>query len=84
MYVVLRGSVTLIKKDHQLEVELPLVTYKTGDCFGDLSIQSSDVSAYDMLSKNLIYAKADKLEGPCHVFRFEREQLIEALFKEMK
>ena len=38
MYVVLKGSVTLMKKDHQLEIEMPLVSYKTGECFGDLSI----------------------------------------------
>lgn len=38
MYVVLSGSVTLMKKDLDLDLEIPLTSYKPGDCFGDLSI----------------------------------------------
>ncbi|CDW81425.1 tpr repeat-containing protein [Stylonychia lemnae] len=84
MYVVLSGRVTIIKNDLDLGIELPLTTFKAGDCFGDLSIQSHTVNPYDILSKNKIYARADDNDDPCHLFKFEREAFIQSIFKDMK
>eukprot|EP00347_Sterkiella_histriomuscorum_P020912 403335983 len=84
MYVVLSGSVTIMRKDFELGIDIPLTTYKPGDCFGDLSIQSLTVNPYDLLSKNKIFALADENGDPCHLFRFERESFINSIFKEMK
>ena len=38
MYVVLSGSVTLMKNDHELGITVPFMSVKSGECFGDLTI----------------------------------------------
>ena len=38
MYVIMNGDANLNKKDFDFGIDVPLVSLKAGDCFGDLNI----------------------------------------------
>jgi signal-transduction protein with cAMP-binding, CBS, and nucleotidyltransferase domain len=69
MYVIVKGSVNIKKRDYELGLDLVLNTLKSGECFGDVSIQSVLVNAYDIINKNIVYAES---EQECHLLRFDR------------
>lgn len=56
MYVILKGQVTLKRIEFELGIEIPILTLKAGESFGDVSIQSTIVDPYDIINKNTTYA----------------------------